>query len=1214
MALINRLDQNEVVQQTAPSQNTGATETKNQTSKPIDMTADKSAEEAKKNNEILDYLNSDEFKKLSEEEQLKAFKEKYGLGLSDEELTKVLTNAKKVAAEFAQRTVIESGADLQTTNAASSTDTIKAEIAAKKDIVEELKKQGIENPTQGDIYDYLVQLKESGAELTAEQAKILKTFNALLDNGFQGLKSSDKSAEHEQTQNTNQSLFTVDQVLSKDFIKKAPSEKLRIYMDAYLTKNDPEYAKLSDQKKKTYCKDRARELVQTLGKNSLSGLDNKTAFVAISILDDSQRKGQIINDFTDKSIAQKAQIATSNEIKKGINELLNRKEFANKTPEEQMLALADIIFAGDEKYANLPQEKKVAFIERHLQDKLDDMGMMVDIENVPVSEKRKTLTVITALLKDFAKQDEDVTLESYMKDMENPIEATNRLLAIVPETEENKELIEELKTTKNILKELKLNGIENPNMEQIHTYLNSKTPLSEAEQRIKKQLDIYKDLGADTKKFKMGDKYWNTASKLIYKGKSTEEIMNKGFRKFKNDPEGLSKYVTNILLIDGSKTRYFEVMAELEKHYSTEEINKLFPDLQVIAAGKGFYNDKGKDVADIAMRNPSNDKVSNIYNNSNKYLSEEENAKFIGTSIQNEILKHKAGKSLNNREIYSQEDAKTLFGVIDKLNIASDADLSSFTEIFMEGEAQNGTESQLYFAEELSQFGNAAITEGIAAASDSIDQNYRDAYNAIIEHSLSSGNYSNSESSRIMDALRTGNISQETLASTSIPDSAPVEENVQTSTPAQNATATASAAAASAAEQIQQAAQAAAQTISQIQVDTAAPAMPITNTVTSRISNTTGSVSGIGTSSATARTSASASTSSSKKAEALNNAADTKASIDSAVKKWEEEHNQTISNEAVEALKSSVSASVIEDVLNDPDAAGDSKSALRSLVSNASSINDLFTKLVSLYGSKVETRFVESLAANGSTAAIHSFAENNGSKEVIKDLYMKCGSSTLKSELLNLLPSTTVSEMLAAGEISDLGSVNYKVLKDYILKNLSNMSNSDFNNYLKYLPFDERQMLVKARLSQTSFTGSEGGDIGDYAEKLGYKPQSTQTSPVGGTQPQGASHPKTPSGVSQEEAVYDDGIEPFYDTSAEESLEEFTNESDNIQGLTPGSDEWVSQIRNRQAGIKVPPSSVYAEYSPEDRYFNWDIGAAGPTKLPFGRDYDKQKRGTVYWG
>ena len=31
MALINRLDQNEVVQQTAPAQNTGATETKNQT-------------------------------------------------------------------------------------------------------------------------------------------------------------------------------------------------------------------------------------------------------------------------------------------------------------------------------------------------------------------------------------------------------------------------------------------------------------------------------------------------------------------------------------------------------------------------------------------------------------------------------------------------------------------------------------------------------------------------------------------------------------------------------------------------------------------------------------------------------------------------------------------------------------------------------------------------------------------------------------------------------------------------------------------------------------------------------------------------------------------------------------------------------------------------------------------------------------------------------
>ena len=1210
MALINRLDQNEVVQQTAPSQNTGATETKNQTSKPIDMTADKSAEEAKKNNEILDYLNSDEFKKLSEEEQLKAFKEKYGLGLSDEELTKILTNAKKVAAEFAQRTVIESGADLQTTNAASSTDTIKAEIAAKKDIVEELKKQGIENPTQGDIYDYLVQLKESGAELTAEQVKMLKTFNALLDNGFQGLKTSQENSQAQN--NTQKTLISTEVIFSEEFKNKEPEEKLNIYMDAYLKEHDPEYAKLSAEEQKKRCEEKAGQLAEALGRDENP---NAASFRARSLLAEAHAKGETITNFSDASLKEKAEIAASNEIKKGINFILANPAFEKGTIRQQLIAIGDVIFAGNKEYEK--SNNKVKYIKYELQNKLDELGVPISLENMSVADQKDAFTCTKLLLKDFANQPEETTLQKYITDLQDPVYANKKMATLLQQDNNISNKIKEriskgISTKTEILNELLEKGIEHPTNKDIYIHLCEKKKLTSEEKRLKKRLEAEFMINKNSVNRKLDSNEANMARIKHKNDRTTEDMVKWGVEQYKNDPAKLNEYLLTMVAECGRSVQ--DIENELRKYNLPQKVlAQITTNIYETAGAQAIGDDNVKDV------NAIQDKLSMIDPNSAtavygavKLMEPANRSKVYADAMNTQEKRNCASQALNN--YFEKEEAVGILGDVNDLGTVSDSDFASFTQTFIEDAGQNGTENQLYFAEELSQFGNAAITEGIAAASDSIDQNYRDAYNAIIEHSLSSGNYSDSESSRIMDALRTGNISQETLASTSIPDSAPVDENVQTSTPAQNATATASAAAASAAEQIQQAAQAAAQTISQIQVDTAAPAMPITNTVTSRISNTTGSVSGIGTSSATARASASASTSSSKKAEALNNAADTKASIDSAVKKWEEEQNQTISNEAVEALKSSVSASVIEDVLNDPDAAGDSKSALRSLVSNASSINDLFTKLVSLYGSKVETRFVESLAANGSTAAIHSFAENNGSKEVIKDLYMKCGSSTLKSELLNLLPSSTVSEMLAAGEISDLGSVNYKVLKDYILKNLSNMSNSDFNNYLKYLPFDERQMLVKARLSQTSFTGSEGGDIGDYAEKLGYKPQSTQTSPVGGTQPQGASHPKTPSGVRQEEAVYDDGIEPFYDTAAEESLEEFTNESDNIQGLTPGSDEWVSQIRNRQAGIKVPPSSVYAEYSPEDRYFNWDIGAAGPTKLPFGRDYDKQKRGTVYWG
>ena len=120
------------------------------------------------------------------------------------------------------------------------------------------------------------------------------------------------------------------------------------------------------------------------------------------------------------------------------------------------------------------------------------------------------------------------------------------------------------------------------------------------------------------------------------------------------------------------------------------------------------------------------------------------------------------------------------------------------------------------------------------------------------------------------------------------------------------------------------------------------------------------------------------------------------------------------------------------------------------------------------------------------------------------------------------------------------------------------MSNAEFNNYLKFLPFDERQALVKLRSNDSPLSGNEVGDVGVFAQKL--------------------------------QAEKKDDNAPV-----------------------PGSDEWFEKNVARQSGQKVPPSSVYATYTAEDTLDDWG-GFAGGSKVPFGRNYDKLKRGHVYWG
>ena len=1112
MALVNKLKQNEVVQQTAQSQaGSNVPETKTQTSAPIKMTVDKVAEDSKKNSEILDYLNSDKFKELSPEEQLKAFKEKYGLGLSDEEVGKLFTNAKKVAAEFSQRTALEAGEETPTANVVSSNDTVKAEIDAKKEIIEILKQQGIEKPTQSDLFNYLTTQKANGAELSAEQAKLLKTFNALLDNGFEGLKGP--------AQEKTATLIPIEVVISSENLHKSSEELIRMYMDAYLTKHDSEYTKLSAEEKLNYCNERAEQLSENISNGeTLRSLNDKiTAYKAMAVLEAAHAKDEKITDFSDKSLAKSADAAINNQIKVGINTLLNDKGLKDKTPEEQMLAIGNLIFAKDEKFAQLSDSKKMRYIENKLQEVCDKVGIPFRISSNNPKVRKLAIDALSGILTEFASTGEDVTIESYLKTLKDPLKRTQILI----KNTKDEKIRAYYQKNMEIYMEMENHGVDLNKPSEIAAYLKGKDPetLSPNEKRILKEA-INSQLIDEKKSVALAQ--YDAQAILIeeMKGNLTpEEILKTGLEGCKTKEEQSAFLAAYFEKFEDSQLR--AKVTEIAKKLNIQE------DFEFIAMVKSTARDDGAGAGQIAASIPESKVSKAVMANGAKLMTRDANIEMGVEITQNETAAKIYSEMLQNRDNYTQEESLSISKGILISDRVSDANSSKFSKLLIEN--ANDAQEQLTFAREYTSLGRASVTEGVAAAGNSVDSSVRNEYNNIISNAVSSGNYTDNEVANIKNALKTGEISKETLAKTTPPSVSNPTPEAKTQTAAK----------------AQQVEPAPAKTVEQARTQAVAEQVHAPK-VSADIKPQTVKPSGV-----------EAKTTVSKQA-ALNNAAETKASIDKAVKDWEDKHNTKLTDKEVSEIKAAVSVDIINNIVGDSKIAETSKQDVLKIVESSSNINELFSTLISLYGSKVQSKFVESLAVYGSSTQIHSFAQSSRNNDIIKDLYRRCSSSGLKNELLGLLSPSSVYEMLSAGQIHDLSSVNYKVLKEYVVKNLSYMSNAEFNNYLKFLPFDERQALVKLRSNDSPLSGNEVGDVGVFAQKL--------------------------------QAEKKDDNAPV-----------------------PGSDEWFEKNVARQSGQKVPPSSVYATYTAEDTLDDWG-GFAGGSKVPFGRNYDKLKRGHVYWG
>lgn len=425
-------------------------------------------------------------------------------------------------------------------------------------------------------------------------------------------------------------------------------------------------------------------------------------------------------------------------------------------------------------------------------------------------------------------------------------------------------------------------------------------------------------------------------------------------------------------------------------------------------------------------------------------------------------------------------------------------------------------EDKIELGKGLASLGNAALTEGVAAGGQSItDQNLRNQYNSAITEAAQ--NYPPEVQQTIQTVLTTGQISEQTRNS-SAPASNSYYPEADTYTPTTssnssntyhqtNSTTTTTTTSSTTTTTTQETYNNVYQASTSSTVDYTTPV--VGRTYTSSNLDITQSIIENGlrhttTSEPISKTTSTPSVDTSKIKEqaqqaqvaasqqmkdlALENVAEVKAKIDESIAEWELKQELKLTDEVISELKEIAASETLEEYM---EANPTKREEVLTKLSNADSISEVYDILLSALGSKVHQKFIDNLARGGSTGNIRAFLNSKaGNTDVIKQILLRTTSTTLKNELIGMLPASDVLELLDKNLITTLENVDHEIIFTYVSKNIYSMTQTNFANFLKYLPFDEREKLIEMR--------NKAMGIKPEVEttKVDVEEQSVQTNPI----------------------------------------------------------------------------------------------------------------------
>lgn len=611
-------------------------------------------------------------------------------------------------------------------------------------------------------------------------------------------------------------------------------------------------------------------------------------------------------------------------------------------------------------------------------------------------------------------------------------------------------------------------------------------------------------------------------------------------------------------------------------------------------------------------------------------------------------------QGLNDRKIISYQAAQACSHAVLTSASISSANKAVFAQDLVTNAKVNGSQEQLNFAKSMSQINDPAVTEGLAAASKSVDKSVRSQYNSYVESAAK--NYPPAEQAKISNAMRTGEISQETLTKTT-PSSAQAKDNNQTQNQVNNNQ--------QASQKRGSKAQGAAQNVptstnlknttptsggrtSGIQTGSATistgtnsksahisagstGAVANNSTTNSRssisrqnidsVSATTGSVSRANlntTSTASSKQVDETAKLEAKRDEVAQEALDTSNNIKESVAEHEKE-------KLIEtALKQSV-----EEIAADEEfkATVEDKqiAELRNKLKNASNIKDVFD-IISSLGENAQSVFFDRITKS---KYLNSFIEHINDNSTLLKLYNSSATDAAKRIVLTKLGDTIYS-LLENNKISDdnLSSIDYKIFKNYLTQNISSVNNAKFARFLKYLPLDEREKLTKLRnevkgidnqVSQSRLQRDAQPQLSQPAiqyDEPSLKentPQPEQKSKVQQPQPQ----PKfeaneTTKTLADGTIITRQGTAFGAISNVEDdsyrivSPQELARQKGdpigmNDEVLTPGSTEWQLKYNKQQA----PQHTAFTMAALEDEEEDFG-GTFGPAKVGMGKRINKK--------
>lgn len=964
---------------------------------------------------------------------------------------------------------------------------------AKSEMEQLAEKTGIE----GDIDEVIATLKaKDKSELSADEARLLSLYDA-------------KVAQQKDIDNLAQ---IAKEMVSSGMLDKSPQEQMETVLDKYLTKTEGEkYTSLSPKEKKEYLNQKIKVLTSIVQDNSAGTTvasvteQKRAALNAMMVLGITEQKGLSLEQIQNMpkserdSMIKEAKNKTIKTIIAGISDKVGASS-NNGSYEKKVDSYAGAILEYiDDEYNKISDPaKKAEYRENKIKEfaikqlgysetQVNNMFNYPKLKEAVLSEVGITMEAIVSKA-----QDGDIVgaMENYKNEpLADRLNTKLQFLEMQYEkhpSEHLDSLIHKTRMEKMVYDNSPKYGIDEIKTEQDFIIAtermlqdeNSGLTLEE-KQMFKKMIErktlllqYCPDAASDNHEMDVSN-----AERASQYNQSLKQGYDDEFGGMTDD---------NVDEFDENLKRWFntpdineiEAFKQFAKEYglSQETINGIvrkYADPK-LTAKTAAYAKNAQDIATVTNTGAmsENEKCHEVLQNVYGTIADREgfndneslitigkvgaNYEFLHDSFTKGLIKYK-----------EKEDVSSIICNINNSGEVSDAGLAGLNQSLVTNAPSD--EDKLFYGQYISEnTNNAAALEGLAAASRSISNaRIRNLYNSHVTNAAQS--LPPSSQSAINTAIKTGKISNTTLSQTTPPASS--SSNTHSSSGNNSNPRTSGSSNSHSTTQTQSQTQ----NYSQPQQTTYNYNTPTTNTYTNPQTSTTSSVKKSSLASPSlsqADVARVAASNEAKRQQAMEHAKETAQTIDEAVEDWNKKHAKKLSVEDIDTVKAAAAVEAAREAVESSATSESEKERILTALYNATSIGEVYNILVEALGvTRVQDKFIEILASSGSTSNIKAFVASRAgdSDSLVKQLFLRTSSTSLKKELLGMLSSDTVAELLANKQITDLTSVDQRILINYVMKNIHLMSNTEFAKFLNAIadPVEKNKLIeIRTGVSQ----------------------------------------------------------------------------------------------------------------------------------------------------